>query len=129
MKALDTNVVIRLLVADDPAQAVLAEAQITVPVLISLTVLLETAWVLASRYGLVREATATVLLNFIDQPTITIEEPMLVRWAIERFRSGADFADMIHLVAARAGSAFVTFDRAMGREAGTDSPVPVELLG
>ncbi len=128
MKAVDTNVVLRLLIADDPAQTAVAEHMLVDPVLVTLTVLLETAWVMRSRYAFSRAAIASVLVRFIDRPVVTVEEPMLVRWAIERFRLGGDFADLIHLVSARSATSFATFDRAIARAAGPDSPIPIETL-
>jgi predicted nucleic-acid-binding protein len=49
-----------------------------------------------------------------------------VRWAIERFAAGADFADMIHIVAARGAVAFVSFESRLSKLAGTASPMPIE---
>ena len=43
---------------------------------------------------------------------------------------GADWADMMHIVAATgAAPVFATFDKAIARKAGGESPVPVETLG
>ena len=128
VKAVDTNVVLRLLIADDPIQSAIAERELAQPVLVTLTVLLETAWVMQSRYGFPRDTVASVLLRFIDRSTVTIEEPMMVRWAIERLRLGGDFADLIHLVAARSATSFATFDRGVARAAGPTCPIPVETL-
>ena len=128
VKAVDTNVVLRLLITDDPAQTAVAERALADPVLVTLTVLLETAWVMGSRFGFSRDTIASVLLRFIDRPVVTVEQPMLVRWAIERFRLVGDFADLIHLVSARSATSFATFDRGVARAAGPDSPIPIETL-
>lgn len=129
VKAVDTNVVLRLLIADDPVQTAIAERELVNPVLVTLTVLLETAWVMRSRYAFSRDAIASVLARFIDRSMVTVEEPSMVGWAIERLRGGGDFADLIHLVAARSASSFATFDRGVARAAGPDSPIPIETLG
>ena len=62
MKALDTNVVVRYLTGDDPAQAARARAAVDAgPVFVPVTVLLESEWVLRSRYGLVGKAAVEAL--------------------------------------------------------------------
>ena len=55
MAAADTNVLVRLLVADDPVQTPKAELFLAreKPLWISIVVLLETAWVLGSVYGFI----------------------------------------------------------------------------
>jgi predicted nucleic-acid-binding protein len=58
MIALDTNVVVRLLIRDDPAQADLAAQLVRGnQVLLTTTVLLETEWVLRSRCRVPRSPT------------------------------------------------------------------------
>ena len=53
MLAVDTNVVVRLLVNDDPRQGALARRLFELDeIFIGVTVLLESAWVLESVYGL-----------------------------------------------------------------------------
>nr|WP_132882899.1 type II toxin-antitoxin system VapC family toxin [Sphingomonas sp. JUb134] len=128
VKALDTNVVLRLLVPDDPDQTRLAEEQMQGPVLLPLTVLLETAWVLGSRYGFSRAQIVSILTHMLDQPQLTAEAVDQLPWALERYAAGGDLADMLHLVAARGADAFVTFDRAIAKSAGPNSPLPVETL-
>lgn len=128
VRALDTNVVLRLLVPDDPEQTRLAEAQLNGPVLLSLTVLLETAWVLRSRYGFAREQIVAILTYLLDQPRLVAEAADQLPWALDRYAEGGDLADLLHLVAARGADAFVTFDRAIAAAAGASSPVPVETL-
>ena len=53
MAAVDTNVLVRLLVADDPAQTrrALAYLEARRPLWISAVVLVETVWVLTAVYG------------------------------------------------------------------------------
>jgi predicted nucleic-acid-binding protein len=91
-------------------------------------VLVETEWVLRSLYHWDRKAIADVLSELADLPNLTVA-PARLRWAIERFAAGADFADMIHLAAAEGLERFVTFDRGVARKAGRDTPLPIETLG
>jgi predicted nucleic-acid-binding protein len=128
VKALDTNVVLRLLVADNPHQTRRAEEQMQGPVLLSLTVLLETTWVLGSRYGFSRDQIVSILTHLLDQPQLTAEAADQLPWALERYAAGADLADLLHLVAARGADAFVTFDRGIAKSAGANSPLPIETL-
>lgn len=128
MRALDTNVVLRYLVTDDARQSRRAQELIAQPSLLSLTVLLETGWVLSSRYRFSRAQIAEILSGLIDLGPIHVEEPDGIRWAIGRYAAGADLADMIHLVAARSATAFATFDRSIAAAAGDAPPVPVETL-
>ncbi|MFD1950636.1 type II toxin-antitoxin system VapC family toxin [Sphingomonas arantia] len=130
MRAVDTNVVLRLIVADDEDQAREAQTLLQNEVLhVSLTVLIEVEWVLRSAYGWKRERIADVLAVLTDLDGLVVDEAAMVRWAAERLAHGADFADMIHLVATRHISCFVTFDRGLARRAGVDAPLPVETLG
>jgi predicted nucleic acid-binding protein len=129
MIAVDTNVVVRLIVADheDQLEAVrrlMSRSELLVP----LTVLLETAWVLRSRYGYDREALTDALDALARLDGIRFEEPTWVDWAIARHRSGGDIAGGLHLVAARRAAAFATFDRDLAARAGADPPLPIETL-
>lgn len=130
LKAVDTNILARYLMRDDPVQTPLAEAQLVQPSFVSHTVLLETAWLLSSRYRVRRADLAATLRDVVRLPELHINDEDLVIWAIDRFRDGADFADMLHLVTAQAAAvdAFVTFDAGIVAEAGPTSPVAVETL-
>ena len=128
MRSLDTNILVRVIVQDDEAQAAAAASILLEPCLIPLTVLAETEWVLRSVYAFRRETITSMLTTLLDGPTITVEEPDLVRWGIERFARGADFADMLHLIGSRSAAQFITFDQNVAKQAGTGCPVPVQVL-
>ncbi|EIC22598.1 type II toxin-antitoxin system VapC family toxin [Thiorhodovibrio frisius] len=82
MIAFDTNMLVRLVVDDDPQQADLAERLLREHrVWISRTVLLETEWVLRSRYRITAE----------------LEDTESVAKALSWYGQGADFADALHL--------------------------------
>jgi predicted nucleic-acid-binding protein len=119
MIGLDTNVLVRFLVRDDEEQferaqrLIRREAQAGVPVLVSHLVLLETEWVLRSRYklskaeifGAFSDLMSAVDVNFEDEPAL--EEALFV-WK----NSSVQFADC--LIGARYGTlacrATATFD-------------------
>ncbi len=128
LRVVDTNIVIRLIVRDDANQLVAIEALLENSVFVPLTVLLETVWVLSSRYRLGRQDIAEALLQVFDLPSVRVEAPDLVPWAIARFRAGADFNDLIHLIAARNGEAFLTFDRDVARRVEDGAPLPIVTL-
>ena len=127
MRALDTNVLIRYLIQDDPGQhrqaakAVEDAEQRHESVFISLIVLCETVWVLEQRYRLPHEAVVAILEDLIDNEVFVVEHPALARAALDRFRKGrAGFADyLIGAVAEHAGSSTTyTFDRDLRGAAG-----------
>jgi predicted nucleic-acid-binding protein len=128
VRAVDTNVVLRWLVEDDPAQTAVARELFEQPVAISLTVFLESAWVLRSRYGFSAEEAATLLARVLELGKVFVADAELVGWALERFSAGADFADMIHLVSVHRHDSFATFDRSIAPAAGVTTPLPIETL-
>jgi len=128
MKALDTNVIARYILNDDPVQSPAAARQLQEPSFVSATVLLECAWVLSSRYGLDRATLAKAFRRLIELPSVTMPRRAGLSWAIDRFSAGADFADMLHIVDAGAVDAFVSFEKDLARAAGPGTPVPIERL-
>jgi predicted nucleic-acid-binding protein len=111
MIAFDTNLLVRFVVADDPRQADIAESLMaTNTVFLSRTVLLETEWVLRSRYKIQRQPLVGFFQELIAADNVVIEDGPLVEKAVEWYGLGADFADALHL--AVAGTALMhTFDR------------------
>lgn len=102
MKGLDTNILIRHLTQDNPAQARLATRFITSecsreePCFINRIVLCETVWVLESAYGYSREDIAAVLERVIRTHQFRIEDVQAAWIALRLYRSGgADFADCL----------------------------------
>ena len=124
MKAVDTNIVVRVIMQDDETQTEIARRVVGKGVFVSATVLLETGWVLASFYGQRRPAIANALSMLLDHPTMHVADEPATRRAIDLFRGGADLADVIHLAAAGGSTSFVTFDRKLARL--KDTPLPIE---
>ncbi len=111
MIAVDTNVVVRLLVADDATQAARARRLFErEQVLIVETVLLETEWVLRGFYRLEHDAIARLLRGLLGLPSVTLEHPRRVAQALTQYAAGLDFADALHLAQASAVTRFMTFD-------------------
>ena len=129
MIAADTNIVLRLILGDDEAQVsavrdLMARDSLFVP----LTVLLETGWVLESRCRMDRESVADALVGLTLLEGIHVPRSEAVLRLLERYRAGADLADMIHLASAAKLEGFATFDRRLARDAGAASPIKIETL-
>ncbi|WP_260582033.1 type II toxin-antitoxin system VapC family toxin [Sphingopyxis sp. PET50] len=127
MKAVDTNILARFMLDDDPVQSPIARDIIEAGVFVPLTVLLELGWLLQSRYAMERAHLAASLLGLFDVPGIVLDDELAVRSAVAAFAKGGDFADHLHLVAAKGAEAFVTFDRSM--VANEAIGVRVEVVG
>ena len=102
MIGLHTNVLIRFLVADAPAQfararrLILDEVDAGEPVFIGLLVLLETEWVLRSRYHLDKLALVATLSGLLDAQEVRLEEESSVEAALFLWQeSQAEFADCL----------------------------------
>jgi predicted nucleic-acid-binding protein len=128
MIAVDTNVVVRFLVADDPHQADVARDCVASGIFVSHGVLMETEWVLRTVYRLRRSRIADSLGDFIELETVHVDDLDDLRWAVGRYRLRGDWPDMLHLIASRAQAEFATFDQLLPRHAGNDAPVTIQVL-
>ena len=118
MIAIDTAIVVRYLVEDDVAQTDRAEAVLrSGEVLVPKTVLLETAWVLRSRYRFDLAVIASGLRQLLALPGVAVPDPGTVAQAINLHEQGFDFADALHLASRRQADPFATFDYALRRPA------------
>ena len=118
MIALDTNVLVRAVTRDDPAQAKRVEALLGEGRFwLSKTVLLETEWVLRYAYKLGAEVIHTSLLKLVGFPRFEVEDRAQVLQALEWFAQGLDFADALHLAAGPERAHFATFDRGLATRA------------
>ncbi len=124
---LDTNVFVRLLIADDPAQTRRAQNRIVMAmaqeeaVLVSLPVFVEAEWVLRSRYGMRRDAVLPVLRAALEARELSFEDEPAIEEALHEWSdSPCGFADC--LIAAhnrRLGcSTTLTFDTKAARLSG-----------
>jgi predicted nucleic-acid-binding protein len=119
MIGLDTNVVVRYVTRDDPAQtATAAKAMDSLsadsPGFLSLIVIVELVWVLETAYHFKKSQIEQVLEILLRSKELVIERAEIVAQALRKFSAGrADFADCL---IERAGHAAecqytVTFDR------------------
>lgn len=130
MISLDTNVIVRVVTADDPAQLATALEVMKLDGLwLCKTVLLETEWVLRYSYKLPRKAIHETFLRLLGYRNLSVEAPEQVHLALDRYRGGMDFADALHLAASAGADRFVSFDRELAEGAEGSEALPVvELL-
>ena len=98
MTAVDTNVLVRLLTGDDPAQQAAARSLFEHErIWIAKTVLLETAWVLRSLYGFEENEIAGALIKLLGLAGVQAEDAPAVASALALTAKGLEFADALHL--------------------------------
>ena len=128
MLAVDTNVVVRFLTADDPKQSRRALALIRdTRVWIAKTVLLETEWVLRSLYGFGVERVAVAFQLLVGLPTVHVEDAQAVQRALGWFAAGLEFGDALHLASRDRAEAFVTFDNNFRKRASRLTKVTIRV--
>lgn len=128
MRALDTNVLVRYLAQDDAHQSAIAtrvlEAELSVADrgFVSLVVLLETVWVMESRYGADAATVSDILDDLLQTPTVELQEAAAVRDAVLRYRQGGvDLHDcLIVALAATRKARVLTFDAKAARRLGME---------
>ena len=128
MIGIDTNVLVRFVVKDDPTQAPAAVRMIQglspeEPGWISILVLTELVWTLRRVYKLDRTSIAGVLERLLSSKDTVLEQRDVVRRALLAYQSSkADFADCVIAVTANlAGcSRMVTFDEIAARDLGME---------
>ena len=119
MRAVDTNVLVRLLVEDDPAQSRMAEEFIGKGAWVSHVVLAETLWVMAASYGRSAQQIASSVERLILQSELTLQDAEVVAAALAQFRGSprVDFSDCLILeIARKAGHLPLgTFDQRLAK--------------
>jgi predicted nucleic-acid-binding protein len=122
MRAVDTNVLVRLATRDDARQTAGAETFVADGAWVPQLVLVETMWVLASVYELPPEKIATAVEMFLNHRNLSIQEAEVVTAALSRFRKhpGVGFSDCLILETARKAGHLPlgTFDRGLGAQEG-----------
>ncbi len=116
MIGLDTNILIRLLVRDDPGQTALAERLLQEasdagePCYISDPVLCEMEWVLESCYRAKRGDILSAMQELLAGDLFAFEDREILHQAIEKYQDGkADFSDCLIGAKARSRGARTTY--------------------
>ena len=119
MRAVDTNVLVRLVSRDDPRQVAAAEAFVARGAWVSHVVLVEAIWVLASVYEREAPALATAVDMLLNHRDLTLQDADAVTAALEQYRAkpAVTFSDCLVLELARKSGHLPlgTFDRDLGK--------------
>jgi predicted nucleic acid-binding protein len=122
MRAVDTNVLVRLATRDDPRQLAAAEAFIEPGAWVSVLALAEAAWVLGSTYDRDPRRISAALQMMLDHKQLFVQDYELVVAALELFHSrpALGFADCLLIETARSAGhlPFGTFDRDLAKVEG-----------
>ena len=123
MIGLDTNVIIRYLVQDDPEQSAAASALIdglteTNQGYLSLVTVVKTYWVLRRAYGVSAGRCADLLAGLLEARELRVDRDAIVRAALPACRGGLDFADAVIVELGRVAGCdhTVTFDQRAARD-------------
>lgn len=118
MRAVDTNLLVRLMVRDDPRQVAAAEEFIAKGVWASHLVLAETIWVLSTVYRFSHARLVSAIELLLHSTDLVLQDSEVVLAALRHFREGGapSFSDCLILeIARKAGHLPLgTFDRKLG---------------
>jgi predicted nucleic-acid-binding protein len=122
VRAVDTNVLVRLLTRDDARQVTAAESFVSGGAWISHLVLVEAVWVLASVYERGPREIAQAVGMLLNHQHLSVQDANVVAQALRRYedRPALGFSDCLVLeVARKAGHLPLgTFDRELGKTEG-----------
>jgi predicted nucleic-acid-binding protein len=122
MRAVDTNVLVRLVTGDDERQTRAAERFVAGGAWVPLVALAEAGWVLKAVYGRSSRQIATAVAMLLEHPDLTFQDADVVAAAVDRLRRQAalGLADCLILESCvRAGHVPLgTFDRTLGKQSG-----------
>jgi predicted nucleic-acid-binding protein len=124
MRAVDTNVLVRLVTRDDLKQVAAAESFVTKGAWVSMLVLMEATWVFAAVYDLTHAEIATAIDMLLHHRDLTIQESDSVAAALDEYRNrpALGFSDCLILEAARKAGHLPlgTFDRNLSKLDGAE---------
>ena len=124
MRAVDTNVLVRLVTRDERKQAAAAESFISKGAWVSTLVLVEATWVLGAAYELSQPEIATAVEMLLHHKDLTIQDSDTVAAALEHYRRrpALGFSDCLILETARKAGHLPlgTFDRDLAKLDGAE---------
>ncbi|SPE36864.1 conserved hypothetical protein [Candidatus Sulfopaludibacter sp. SbA3] len=122
MRAVDTNVLLRLITRDNAAQAASADAYIGKGAWVPVLAIAEVIWVLRSVYKRTAAEQAAVIEVLLNHEDLTLQDSDAVAAALDSFRSRPvlGFSDCLMVELARKAGHLPlgTFDRALARVEG-----------
>jgi len=124
MRAIDTNVIVRLVTRDDAGQTAAAERFVENGAWVSSLALAEAVWVLDAVYGLRASAIAKAIEMLLDHRHLTLQDSEAVASALEIFRKrpALGFSDCLLVELARKAGHLPlgTFDPELCKVAGAE---------
>jgi predicted nucleic-acid-binding protein len=124
MRAVDTNLLVRLIVRDDPTQVEAAEAFVAQGAWVSQLVLAETIWVLDAVHERTAVQLAAAIEMLLNHEQLSIQDAEAVAHALKWFRSrpALGLSDCLVLAIARKAGHLPlgTFDRGLAKLEGTE---------
>ncbi len=124
MRAVDTNVLVRLVIRDEEKQVLAAQRFVERGAWASHLVLAEMSWVLSAVYGLEDAQIAMAIEMLLNHATITVQDADVVLAALDQYRlkPALGFSDCLVLeIARKAGhTPLGTFDKNLGRIEGAE---------
>ena len=122
MRAVDTNVLVRLITRDDARQAASADTFVAKGAWVSVLALAEATWVLAAVYERNAAALATAVEMLLHHKDLTLQDSDAVAAALELFRSrpalGVSDSLMLDLAHKAGHVPLGTFDRTLAKVEG-----------
>jgi predicted nucleic-acid-binding protein len=123
MRAVDTNVLVRLIARDDFRQVSSAESFIEQGAWVPVLALAEAAWVLATVYELSSDDLIKAIEMLLDHRDLVLQDAETVACALELYRArpALGFSDCLIVESARRAGHIPlgTFDRKLAKVAGT----------
>jgi predicted nucleic-acid-binding protein len=124
VRAVDANVLVRLVTRDDPKQVTAAETFIEGGAWVSHLVLMEASWVLTTVYEVAAQELSVAIDMLLNHKCLTVQDADVVASALQAFekRPSLGFSDCLVLeVARRAGHLPLgTFDKNLGKLEGAE---------
>ena len=124
MRAIDTNVLVRLITRDDSRQAASVERFIEKGAWVSVLALAEATWVLAVVHKLSSKELATAIEMLLNHRDLVLQDAEVTAGALDLFRAkpGLSFSDclMLHLARKAGHLPLGTFDRNLAKVEGTE---------
>ena len=119
MRAVDTDLLVRLLVRDDPAQVDAAEKFVEPGAWVSHLVLAQALWVLDAIYGRTAAQLARAVDMLLNHRNLTLQDADVVASALARFRArpSVGYSDCLALETARKAGhlSLGTFDKNLAK--------------
>ena len=119
MRAVDTNVLVRLITRDEPRQVALAESFVAKGAWVSLLVMAEAMWVLDAVFELEHAEIATAVEMLLCHKDLTVQDADVAAAALAQYRRRPKlgFSDCLVVeIARKAGhTPLGTFDRDLGK--------------